>query len=73
MLKQLKPLIITGFSGIGKSSMLAKILEIYPSRFKKSVSHNTRAQRPDEQEGVHYYFISKNQFDEMVNAGQFLE
>jgi len=38
-----------------------------------SVSHTTRAPRPGEQHGVHYYFVNQAQFDEMVTADRFLE
>ncbi len=38
-----------------------------------SVSHTTRAPRPGEQNGVHYYFVTPQQFDEMVAADRFLE
>jgi guanylate kinase len=38
-----------------------------------SVSHTTRAPRPGEQHGVHYYYVSREEFDRMVARGEFVE
>jgi len=59
-------------SGAGKSS-LAKALIDSESTLATSVSHTTRAPRPGEQNGVHYHFVSKDEFKAMVERGEFLE
>jgi len=59
-------------SGAGKSS-LAKALIDSESTLATSVSHTTRAPRPGEQNGVHYHFVSKDEFTAMVERGEFLE
>lgn len=64
--------IISAPSGAGKSTLIHLLLAQIPSLFF-SVSHTTRAARPDEREGVDYFFISQEQFEEMIRANQFLE
>lgn len=64
--------IFSAASGTGKTSLAKALVERLPD-LAFSVSHTTRAPRPGEQHGVHYYFVSQRQFDEMVAAGRFLE
>ncbi len=59
-------------SGAGKSAITRALLESDPS-LMLSISVTTRAPRPYEQEGVHYYFRTQEMFDEMVQAGDMLE
>lgn len=64
--------IISAPSGTGKTTILKKIIaEMANVAF--SVSHTTRAPRPDEQEGVDYFFIDKDMFAEMRQQDLFLE
>ena len=64
--------IISAPSGAGKTSLVAEILKRV-ANIKASVSHTTRASRPGEQDGVNYFFVSKNQFQEMIKNADFLE
>jgi len=59
-------------SGAGKSS-LAKALIDSESSLATSVSHTTRAPRPGEEDGVHYHFVTPEQFQAMVANDEFLE
>ncbi len=59
-------------SGAGKTS-LVKALLAEMEGIEVSVSHTTRAMRPGEQDGVDYHFISRNEFENMVEADAFLE
>lgn len=59
-------------SGAGKSS-LARALIDSESTLATSVSHTTRAPRPGEENGVHYHFVTKDEFRAMVDRGEFLE
>jgi len=59
-------------SGAGKTS-LVKALLAEVEGIEVSVSHTTRAMRPGEQDGVDYHFISKDEFENMVEADAFLE
>ena len=67
-----KLFIFSAASGTGKTSLAQALVESQPD-VAFSVSHTTRAPRPGEQNGVHYFFINQQDFDAMVAAGRFLE
>ena len=67
-----KLIVISGASGVGKGTVLGLIMEKRKD-LSFSVSATTRAPRPGEKDGVHYYFITKEQFEEMIGKGEFLE
>lgn len=67
-----KLFIISGASGVGKSTVLKKVMDGRPD-LQFSVSATTRAARPGEQEGVHYYFVTAEQFEKMIAEDAFLE
>lgn len=67
-----KLFIISGASGVGKSTVLRRVME-QRNDLLFSVSATTRAPRPDEKEAISYYFVSKDTFREMINRGEFLE
>jgi guanylate kinase len=64
--------VITGPSGVGKGTLIKLLLERIPA-LELSVSATTRAPRPGEQEGVSYHFLTPEQFDRAVAAGDFVE
>ena len=64
--------VISGPSGAGKGTLLSKVIERIPDTWV-SVSATTRNPRPGEEEGVHYYFLDKDHFLELVNHDGFLE
>lgn len=64
--------VLSGPSGAGKDTILAG-LERHDPRFHFVVTLNTRPKRPDEVEGVDYYFVSKEHFAEMINRDELLE
>jgi guanylate kinase len=65
-------LVLSSPSGAGKTSIALEML-CRDQQLILSVSVTTRPPRPAEQEGRDYYFVSKDAFDRMVNAGKFLE
>ena len=67
-----KLFIFSAASGTGKTSLAKALVESAPE-FVFSVSHTTRAPRPGEQHGVHYYYVTREEFDRMVAAGEFVE
>ena len=67
-----KLFVISGASGVGKSTVLAKVMA-QRDDIKFSVSATTREPRAGEVEAVSYYFVSKQQFEEMIQADAFLE
>lgn len=64
--------VISAPSGAGKTSLVKALLERQPA-LRVAVSHTTREPRRDEQEGVNYFFVSKEKFVEMLNNDEFLE
>lgn len=67
-----KFVIISGPSGVGKTTLIKEMLKQEPM-LTRIVSYTTRAQREDEQDGVDYFFISKEEFFKKREAGDFLE
>ena len=67
-----KLIVISGASGVGKGTVLG-IMMNKRKDLSFSVSATTRPPRPGEIDGVHYYFISREKFEEMIAQGAFLE
>lgn len=64
--------VVSAPSGTGKSSLVNALLEV-ESRLQVSVSHTTRAPRGQEQHGREYWFTSKEEFQAMIDRGDFFE
>ena len=67
-----KLLVLSGPSGAGKSTVVSKLME-RRGDVCFSVSATTRAPRPGEQDGVNYFFGTRERFEEMVRTGELLE
>lgn len=67
-----KLFVISGASGVGKSTVLKLVMEGRDD-LKFSVSATTRPPRPGEVDGVHYYFVTRERFEEMIRQDAFLE
>lgn len=64
--------VVSGPSGVGKDTVLERLFQRCEG-VKRSISATTRPPRPNEVEGVDYYFLSLPDFEEGVKAGRFLE
>jgi guanylate kinase len=64
--------VISGPSGAGKSSFVKELLRRYPE-LVYSVSATTRARRPHEEDGRDYFYLSREEFQRRVDAGEFVE
>ena len=64
--------VITGPSGVGKGTLVGRLLARHPQIWL-SVSATTRAPRQGEVEGVNYFFLSRERFEQQVQQGGFLE
>ena len=64
--------VVAAPSGAGKSSLVKALMEV-DARVRPSVSHTTRAPRGQEKHGREYFFVSDDEFDQMVRANAFLE
>ncbi len=64
--------ILSGFAGSGKGTIIRELLAKYDN-YALSVSATTRAPREGEEEGVHYFFKTEEEFKEMIAKGELLE
>ena len=74
----LRPLVVCGPSGVGKGTIINRFMDAVGGRrdgprFGFSVSHTTRKPRPGEVDGTHYNFVTREQMEEKIRAGEFLE
>jgi guanylate kinase len=65
-------IVISGPSGVGKDTLIQRLLERDPN-LRYSVSCTTRSPRPGERDGADYSFVSREQFQELIAKGAFLE
>ncbi len=72
MIKKGSLLVISGPSGVGKSSLIKEILKTLENVYF-SISTTTRSKREGEVDGVNYYFVTKEEFEEDIKKGYFLE
>ena len=67
-----KIFVFSGASGVGKSSALKRVMEARQD-LRFSVSATTRKPRPGEEDGVHYFFVTKERFEQMIEDREMLE
>lgn len=65
-------IVIAAPSGAGKTTLVHRLLEQMPS-IRFSISYTTRSPRPTERDGRDYFFVDEDEFQRMVEAGEFLE
>jgi guanylate kinase len=65
--------VVSGPSGVGKGTVRKALFEMPKHNLTYSVSMTTRKQRPGEQDGKDYYFVSREEFEERISKGKFLE
>ena len=66
------PIVVSAASGTGKTSLCRRLLQTL-SHTARSISYTTRNRRGEEVEGRDYFFISDEQFDRMIEEGEFIE
>lgn len=64
--------VVSGPSGVGKNTIIARLFNLLPG-LKYSISATTRAPRPNEIDGQHYFFQSEAEFKQKIDSGLFLE
>ena len=67
-----KIFVFSGASGVGKSSALKRVMAARED-LRFSVSATTRQPRPGEEDGVHYFFVTKERFEQMIEDREMLE
>ena len=66
-------LIISGFSGTGKGTVINRLLEKYDEKYALSISATTRSPREGEQDGREYFFKTREEFEEMIAKDELIE
>lgn len=66
-----KFIVLSGPSGVGKGTIVANLLASLPIHY--SISMTTRSPREGEQNGVNYYFVTKDEFEKQIKQGNLLE
>lgn len=66
-------IVVSGFSGAGKGTLMKELLKNYPGQYTLSVSATTRQPRSGEAHGRDYFFISKEEFEKMIAEDQLIE
>jgi len=67
-----KLIILTGFSGSGKDTLMEMLLKTRP-KFRRIITHTSRPIRPNERHGKDYYFVSHEEFENMIKEDKFIE
>lgn len=66
-------IVLSGFSGSGKGTIMKELLEHYPDEYALSISATTRAPREGEEDGREYFFKTREEFREMIRNDELLE
>lgn len=66
-------IVVSGFSGAGKGTLMKALLERYPERYALSISATTRQPREGEADGREYFFRTKEEFEKMIAKGELIE
>lgn len=66
-------IVVSGFSGAGKGTIMKQLLQQYPDNYALSISATTRKPRTGETDGVEYFFRTREQFEEMIAKDELIE
>ncbi|MCI8724327.1 MAG: guanylate kinase [Ruminococcus sp.] len=66
-------IVVSGFSGAGKGTLMKELLKNYPGQYTLSISATTRQPRDGEAHGREYFFITKEEFEKMIAEDQLIE
>ncbi len=65
--------VVSGFSGSGKGTIMKQLIEEHPDTYALSISATTRAPRTGERHGKEYFFVSTEEFEQMIQEGELIE
>ena len=66
-------IVVSGFSGAGKGTLMKALMNCYSERYALSVSATTRSPREGEKNGVEYFFRTKEEFEKMIAKDELIE
>ena len=65
--------VISGFSGAGKGTVMKRLMKAFGNQYALSVSATTRAPRNGEHHGIDYFFVTKDEFESMIEKDELIE
>lgn len=68
-----KLVVVSGFSGAGKGTLMKALMEQYGDDYALSVSATTRDPRPGEKDGIDYFYVTTEKFKQMIEADELIE
>jgi guanylate kinase len=71
--KKVKAVVVSGPSGVGKSTLVKMLLDKKFPNLVRSVSATTREPRPGEKDGIQYFFYSRERFQKAIDRGELIE
>ncbi|MCD7750602.1 MAG: guanylate kinase [Lachnospiraceae bacterium] len=66
-------IVVSGFAGTGKGTIMKELLRRYSGQYALSISMTTRSPRPGEQDGVEYFFTDRETFEHEIAVGGLIE
>ena len=66
-------IVVSGFSGAGKGTIVKKLMNNYPDNYALSISATTRSPRPGEEDGREYFFRTRDEFETMIRQDALIE
>lgn len=72
-LQDLRPIVVSGPSGVGKGTLVQRLFDAHPDTFGFTISHTTRKPRRGEVDGAAYFFVSPSEFSSLHSQGAFVE
>jgi len=73
MIALASPLILVGPSGVGKGRLVRALFKDYARFFRKTITYTSRSMRPEEINGTHYHFITREAMQKGIEENKFLE
>ncbi|CCD69159.1 MAGUK family [Caenorhabditis elegans] len=71
--KRRRVVVLLGAPGVGRNEIRRQFFKVFADRFTNAIPHTSRPQRPNESDGVNYYFTSRSEMERMIERKEMLE